>query len=192
MFTTDDLSCCYAHTISFRAKDNLSLWSNYVYGSVTIYNAIPEAHIDSISPSDIDEGDTVTFTGSGTDADGTISSYNWYICTDGSSSCSNYYTSQVSVSSVPVGTHDAKLRVKLSMNEAFAVVALAVQDKIGYPSDSVNIWGGAVALGHPIGCSGTRILVTLLHQLDHEDKKPGCASLCIGGGEASAVIVERV
>jgi acetyl-CoA C-acetyltransferase len=77
------------------------------------------------------------------------------------------------------------------VNEAFAVVALAVQDKIGYPSDSVNIWGGAVALGHPIGCSGTRILVTLLHQLDHEDKKLGCASLCIGGGEAVAMIVEK-
>jgi len=77
------------------------------------------------------------------------------------------------------------------VNEAFAVVALAVQDKIGYASDNVNIWGGAVSLGHPIGCSGTRILVTLLHQLVDEEKSIGCASLCIGGGEAVAMIVER-
>jgi len=77
------------------------------------------------------------------------------------------------------------------VNEAFSVVALAVQDKIGYASDNVNIWGGAVALGHPIGCSGTRILVTLLHQLESEDKNLGCASLCIGGGEAVAMIVEK-
>jgi len=78
------------------------------------------------------------------------------------------------------------------VNEAFAVVALAVQDKIGYESDNVNIWGGAVALGHPIGCSGTRILVTLLHQLDDEGKSLGCASLCIGGGEAVAMVVEKI
>lgn len=77
------------------------------------------------------------------------------------------------------------------VNEAFAVVALAVQDKVGYTSDNVNIWGGAVALGHPIGCSGTRILVTLLHQMESEDKNRGCASLCIGGGEAVAMIVEK-
>ena len=77
------------------------------------------------------------------------------------------------------------------VNEAFAVVARAVQDKIGYASDNVNIWGGAVSLGHPIGCSGTRILVTLLHQLEDESKDVGCASLCIGGGEAVAMIVER-
>ena len=76
-------------------------------------------------------------------------------------------------------------------NEAFSVVALAVQDKIGYASDKVNIWGGAVSLGHPIGCSGARILVTLLHQLDDEGKSRGCASLCIGGGEAVAMIVEK-
>jgi acetyl-CoA C-acetyltransferase len=78
------------------------------------------------------------------------------------------------------------------VNEAFAVVALAVQDKIGYESDNVNIWGGAVALGHPIGCSGTRILVTLLHQLEDEGKSLGCASLCIGGGEAVAMVVEKI
>jgi acetyl-CoA C-acetyltransferase len=78
------------------------------------------------------------------------------------------------------------------VNEAFAVVSLAVADKVGYPEDRVNVWGGAVALGHPIGASGARILVTLLHQLADSGKARGCASLCIGGGEAVAMVVERV
>ncbi|MEE2830171.1 MAG: acetyl-CoA C-acetyltransferase, partial [Myxococcota bacterium] len=69
--------------------------------------------------------------------------------------------------------------------------ALAVQDQVGYGDERVNIWGGAVALGHPIGCSGTRILVTLIHQLQDEDKSLGCASLCIGGGEAVAMVIEN-
>jgi len=56
----------------------------------------------------------------------------------------------------------------------------------------VNIWGGAVSLGHPIGASGARILVTLLHQLGDSDASRGCASLCIGGGEAVAVVVETL
>ena len=78
------------------------------------------------------------------------------------------------------------------VNEAFSVVSLAVEDKVGYSADKVNIWGGAVALGHPIGASGCRILVTLLHQLQDQGGKLGCASLCIGGGEAVAVVVEAV
>jgi len=78
------------------------------------------------------------------------------------------------------------------VNEAFAVVSLAVADKVGYPEDRVNVWGGAVALGHPIGASGARILVTLLHQLADSGKARGCASLCIGGGEAVAMVVERI
>ena len=77
------------------------------------------------------------------------------------------------------------------VNEAFSVVSLAVGDKVGYADDRVNVWGGAVALGHPIGASGARILVTLLHQLQDAEKKRGCASLCIGGGEAVALVVER-
>jgi acetyl-CoA C-acetyltransferase len=77
-------------------------------------------------------------------------------------------------------------------NEAFSVVALAVEDKVGYDPAKVNIWGGAVALGHPIGCSGARILVTLLHQLEARGAKLGGASLCIGGGEAVAIIVENL
>ena len=77
------------------------------------------------------------------------------------------------------------------VNEAFSVVALANQDKVGYVSEQVNVRGGAVALGHPIGCSGARILVTLLHALKSLDKQRGVASLCLGGGEAVALMVER-
>jgi acetyl-CoA C-acetyltransferase len=78
------------------------------------------------------------------------------------------------------------------INEAFAVVALAAQQKLGIPMDKLNIHGGAVALGHPIGASGCRILVTLIHALQEYKKKYGMAAICIGGGEASAVIVENV
>jgi acetyl-CoA C-acetyltransferase len=78
------------------------------------------------------------------------------------------------------------------VNEAFAVVALAVNKIAGLPIGKVNVNGGAVALGHPIGASGARILVTLLHALRQKGLKRGLAAICIGGGEASAVIVERV
>jgi len=77
------------------------------------------------------------------------------------------------------------------VNEAFAVVALANQDELGLPEDRVNVRGGAIALGHPIGCSGARILTTLLHTLKHRDEPRGVASLCIGGGEGIALMVER-
>jgi acetyl-CoA C-acetyltransferase len=78
------------------------------------------------------------------------------------------------------------------INEAFAVVALAAQQKLGIPLDKLNVHGGAVALGHPIGASGCRILVTLIHALQEYKKKYGMAAICIGGGEASAVIIENV
>lgn len=76
------------------------------------------------------------------------------------------------------------------VNEAFAVVALANGDKVGIDQAKMNIRGGAVALGHPIGCSGARILTTLLYALKSTGKKRGIASLCIGGGEAVALMVE--
>ena len=76
------------------------------------------------------------------------------------------------------------------INEAFAVVALANNDLLGLSADKVNVRGGAVALGHPIGASGTRILVTLLHTMKDRGAKRGLASLCIGGGEAATLIVE--
>ena len=78
------------------------------------------------------------------------------------------------------------------VNEAFAVVALAVNKMAGLDINKVNVNGGAIALGHPIGASGARILVTLLYALEQRNLKRGLAALCIGGGEASAVIVERL
>jgi acetyl-CoA C-acetyltransferase len=78
------------------------------------------------------------------------------------------------------------------INEAFAVVNLAAQQKIGIPVEKMNVHGGAVALGHPIGASGARILVTLLHALQQRNKHLGVAAICIGGGEASAVLVENL
>ncbi|AKM07384.1 acetyl-CoA C-acyltransferase [Pelagerythrobacter marensis] len=76
------------------------------------------------------------------------------------------------------------------VNEAFACVAMFAMRDIGIPHDKININGGGTALGHPIGASGTRIIVTLLNALKKQGKKRGIASLCIGGGEATAVAVE--
>ena len=78
------------------------------------------------------------------------------------------------------------------INEAFAVVAMAAQKDLGIPRDKLNINGGACALGHPIGATGARLIVTLLHALEAKNLKRGIAALCIGGGEATAVAVERV
>ena len=78
------------------------------------------------------------------------------------------------------------------INEAFAAVALAAMVDAKIPHEKMNVHGGAVALGHPIGASGARILVTLLHALEDRDLKRGMAAICIGGGEAAAMIVERV
>jgi len=77
------------------------------------------------------------------------------------------------------------------INEAFAVVSLANNKLLGLDVNKVNVNGGAVALGHPIGASGARVLVTLIHEMKRKNYKLGLASLCIGGGEASAVIVKN-
>jgi acetyl-CoA C-acetyltransferase len=77
------------------------------------------------------------------------------------------------------------------INEAFAVVAMAAQRDLGIPRDSLNVNGGACALGHPIGATGARLIVTLLHALERRGLSRGIASLCIGGGEATAIAVER-
>ena len=76
------------------------------------------------------------------------------------------------------------------INEAFAVVAMAAITQLELNPEQVNIHGGACALGHPIGASGARILVTLIHALKQQRKKRGVASLCIGGGEATAMAIE--
>ncbi len=80
----------------------------------------------------------------------------------------------------------------IEANEAFAAQFLAVGKELGWPAEKVNIHGGAIALGHPIGASGARILVTLLHALEEQNKKIGLATLCIGGGQGCATIVERL
>ncbi|HEX9657529.1 MAG TPA: acetyl-CoA C-acetyltransferase [Bacteroidota bacterium] len=80
----------------------------------------------------------------------------------------------------------------LEVNEAFAVVALAVSKIAGLDPEKLNVNGGAIALGHPLGASGTRIIVTLLHAMEQRNVKRGLAAICIGGGEASAVIIERM
>jgi acetyl-CoA C-acetyltransferase len=78
------------------------------------------------------------------------------------------------------------------INEAFAVVAMAAQRDLAIPRDRLNINGGACALGHPIGATGARLIVTLLHAMARQNLTRGVAALCIGGGEATAIAVERV
>jgi acetyl-CoA C-acetyltransferase len=99
----------------------------------------------------------------------------------------------------PVGAMKAAMgkagwRVKdvdlFEVNEAFAVVVLAVQKELGLPSACTNVWGGAISLGHPIGASGARIVITLLSALKDRGLKRGVAGICIGGGEATAICVE--
>jgi acetyl-CoA C-acetyltransferase len=80
----------------------------------------------------------------------------------------------------------------IEANEAFASQFLAVGKELGFSKDRVNVHGGAIALGHPIGASGARILVTLLHSMEQKEAKLGLATLCIGGGQGIAIIVERV
>lgn len=77
------------------------------------------------------------------------------------------------------------------INEAFAVVAMAAMRDLHLPHEKVNINGGACALGHPIGASGARIIVTLLAALQRHGLKRGMAAVCIGGGEATAIAIER-
>ena len=78
------------------------------------------------------------------------------------------------------------------INEAFAVVVQAAIKELGIDADKVNVRGGAVALGHPIGASGARILVTLLHAMQEKGVRYGCAGICLGGGEATSVVLERL
>lgn len=79
----------------------------------------------------------------------------------------------------------------IEANEAFAAQAYAVKNELGYDFDKVNVNGGAIALGHPIGASGARILTTLLYEMEKRDSKKGLATLCIGGGMGTALVVER-
>ena len=80
----------------------------------------------------------------------------------------------------------------IEANEAFAAQFLAVGKTLGFDPEKVNVNGGAIALGHPIGASGARILVTLLHAMQARDKTLGLATLCIGGGQGIAMVIERL
>ena len=80
----------------------------------------------------------------------------------------------------------------VELNEAFAVQAIAVIKELGLDPQKTNVHGGAVALGHPIGASGARILVTLLHALAQRNLRRGVAALCLGGGNAVALAIERI
>jgi acetyl-CoA C-acetyltransferase len=77
------------------------------------------------------------------------------------------------------------------VNEAFSGSTVSVMKALGLSADKTNVNGGSVAIGHPIGASGCRVLVTLLHEMVKQDKKVGLASLCLGGGEAVALVVRR-
>ena len=85
-------------------------------------------------------------------------------------------------------TNDVDL---FEINEAFAAQSIAVLKTLSIPEEKVNVNGGAIALGHPIGASGTRILVTLIHEMIARNAKKGLATLCIGGGMGIAICVER-
>jgi acetyl-CoA C-acetyltransferase len=76
-------------------------------------------------------------------------------------------------------------------NEAFASASVAVRDELGVPEDIFNVNGGAIALGHPIGCSGSRVLVSLIHALIKQNKQRGLGTLCLGGGNAVTMVVRR-
>ena len=79
----------------------------------------------------------------------------------------------------------------IEANEAFAAQALAVGQELGWDPDKVNVNGGAIAIGHPIGASGARVLTTLLYEMRRRDARKGLATLCIGGGMGIAMCIER-
>ena len=80
----------------------------------------------------------------------------------------------------------------VEINEAFASVVLAWSKELSWKLDQVNVNGGAVALGHPLGCSGARLMTTLLHEMEKRDVKYGLQTMCIGFGQATATILERL
>jgi acetyl-CoA C-acetyltransferase len=79
----------------------------------------------------------------------------------------------------------------IELNEAFASQSLGVLRELGIGTEKVNPLGGGISLGHPIGCTGARIIVTLIHEMKRKQYRYGLASLCIGGGQGMAIIVER-
>lgn len=96
---------------------------------------------------------------------------------------------------LPIALNKAGVKIEdvdfFEFNEAFSVVGLANAKILGLPNDKVNVNGGAVSLGHPLGCSGARIIVTLINVLEQNNAKVGAAAICNGGGGASAIVIER-
>jgi acetyl-CoA C-acetyltransferase len=80
----------------------------------------------------------------------------------------------------------------IELNEAFAAQYLAVERVLGLPRDRVNVNGGAIALGHPVGMTGTRLVITLLHEMRRRDATLGAVTMCVGGGQGAALILELV
>jgi len=80
----------------------------------------------------------------------------------------------------------------IELNEAFAAQVIACDRELGFAADRLNVNGGAIALGHPIGCTGVRITVTLLHEMQKRQAKLGLATLCVSGGMGLALLLERV
>lgn len=99
-----------------------------------------------------------------------------------------YYATQKTLAKAGWSVADLDL---IEANEAFAAQAAAVNQELGLDPAKVNVNGGAIALGHPVGASGARVLVTLLHEMNRSDAKKGLATLCIGGGMGVALAVER-
>jgi acetyl-CoA C-acetyltransferase len=100
------------------------------------------------------------------------------------------------VSAVRMALDKARLTLSdiglIELNEAFAAQMLACGKELGLDEERVNVHGGGIALGHPIGASGARVLVTLAHALNHHGRRYGLASLCLGGGNAVAMVIERL
>ena len=80
----------------------------------------------------------------------------------------------------------------IELNEAFAAQALAVMRELGFAEEKVNVNGGAIALGHPLGCTGAKLTVQLIHELKRQNKQLGLVTMCIGGGMGAAGIIERL
>jgi acetyl-CoA C-acetyltransferase len=99
-----------------------------------------------------------------------------------------FYATKAALGKINLTVEDLDL---IEANEAFAAQSLAVAKDLNFDMAKVNVNGGAIALGHPIGASGARILTTLLYEMEKRDAKKGLATLCIGGGMGTAVVVER-
>ena len=98
--------------------------------------------------------------------------------------------------SVPIALKKAGLTLKeiqlIELNEAFAATFLACEKVLGFSRDIANVNGGAIALGHPVGATGTRLVVTLLHEMKRRNVALGLATACVGGGQGATIIFERV